>query len=314
MRRHSPGGSSSRALCSRSQSSSSPTGTNQPSRSANRSSCNRMTGSTSPALTNPLPRWVATCRPRPLFPACPAPRSKQLFELGCVLDVRSREPPAHERASWVPVGKSRIDAREVELAEGQVPDVLDAFSCEVAPPVVRALHVAVVVVGRLVEPGGVGPPQDRVVESIDAPIQVFAIVGVIGMDARIVPEDFSEPLQGAKRARPRARFHCRAVERDLEATCLKLQNELPVVRVLEGLRLPVVRTPFRATHGPDRLGGEHPQVLQQAIDRPHIGFGGDVGVVDDRERESLAAGKGGGLHVIGRMTSRYERSQAAETP
>lgn len=91
------------------------------------------------------------------------------------------------------------------------------------------------------------------------------------------------------------------MEGDLETAPLQVLNEVQIVGIVQGLRTSEVTTALRAGNRPYRLGRPQSKPFEQAVDGTDIGYGRDIGIVDDGEGESLSlrqrSGSGGAVEV-----------------
>jgi len=78
------------------------------------------------------------------------------------------------------------------------------------------------------------------------------------------------------------------MEGDLETAPLQVLNEVQIVGIVQGLRTSEVTTALRAGNRPYRLGRPQSKPFEQAVDGTDIGYGRDIGIVDDGEGESLS--------------------------
>src|SRR6516162_1836516 len=58
--------------------------------------------------------------------------------------LRTREPKVHERLGRVMVREGRIDARNIDLVDGKVADILDMLFAEVAPKIRRTFDMTLI--------------------------------------------------------------------------------------------------------------------------------------------------------------------------
>src|SRR6266487_1367647 len=243
-----------------------------------------------PAGTEPLPKVRGHDADATIgFQLLLIRRPEQVVEFVYVFGVSGGEPPADIRAARVPIGHGGIDAPQVDLRKGQVADVLDLLDAEVAPPIGRPRAVPLVQVRRLPGDPAAEQSQHGIVEPAGAPVQVVAIVRVVGVHARRRAEDAPEALQRPCDSRARARLHRGAVEGDLEPAGVEVDHKVVVGRVVQCLGKPKVSAALLAAHRPHGLRRAHPQRFQQAIDRPNVLHRRDIGVVHHRECEACAS-------------------------
>src|SRR6266550_3628495 len=230
-------------------------------------------------------------------------RPEQVVEFVYVFGVSGGEPPADERAARVPIGHGGIDAPQVDLRKGQVADVLDLLDAEVAPPIGRPRAVPLVQVRRLPGDPAAEQSQHGIVEPAGAPVQVVAIVRVVGVHARRRAEDAPEALQRPCDSRARARLHRRAIgvvhHRECEACAARELEVRPIARH-DGVVEEAARRPLSVTTAATNPGAGEKLSIRQPQRSP--------GVSSTRR---ICAGSAGASDTSKRSSGKYKPSPSA---
>ena|SRR2546427_552523 len=101
--------------------------------------------------------------------------------------LRTREPKVYEGLGRIMVGQGRVDARNIDLVDGEVADILDVLFADVAPKIRRTFNMTLVGGGSLEEgPCPAGSPSRGACQTAGPPVDVVAIAIVVRMGARVV--------------------------------------------------------------------------------------------------------------------------------
>src|SRR4051812_41644726 len=123
---------------------------------------------------------------------------------------------------------------------------------------------------------------------MSSPMKVVPILCVSGVGSGAALEDFAKQLQRPLGIGAQRRLHRRAVKRYLESTRLQELHVLPIPGILQRARS-CIRTRAVVVERPYRLGGSQSELVQQIVYGADGFKRSDVGVVENRERETLTA-------------------------
>ena len=119
------------------------------------------------------------------------------------------------------------------------------------------------------------------------PVEIAWVLGVVGMNARVVADLLMKDRQAIHDLLSRERAVADAVQGNLETLCLELANEAEIIFVHQRL---AAEAPARRIY-PHRLGRQNSMLVKQVIHRGQIGNGAIIRVVEHRKSETSPARK-----------------------
>src|SRR5262249_43419782 len=139
---------------------------------------------------------------------------------------------------WLPrivIRHERIHLQGVNVGKDEVPDEGNRLPTQIAPEISGILHLPVVlrVASHQILAREVIDESHGAIEPVRAPIEGVRLASMIGVDSRSVPDNLLELLKPFDDSETGRRFIRGAVQGDLKPLGLEVQNQVPVVLILQ---------------------------------------------------------------------------------